>query len=144
MVENILAILALFVSIFSLFQVKRRQNAEVLATQRLVWAENLRSAVKNFAFAMYEGKDLEPYRLGVFIYLTPRNVDHMPLIKAIDELCKKEDKYIESDYRTLLSEAQKVLHGNWLMVKSELTLWEHEERQRDKRYKALKYERSVD
>lgn len=124
---------ALIISVLSVLRTRKNHLSGILSSQRLVWAENLRIAVSAFITAMYEGENLAPYRARVFLYLSPSNSKHKPLIDTIDQICcPSNDKVsLEENCNALVGAAQDVLQKNWWTVKSELGLLKLEEAQRD-------------
>ena len=133
-VAAISALIAVVSVITVFYQTKKGWYVNIVAPQRLQWAENLRIAVAAFISAFYKASNLMEFRDRVFLYLNPKNERHVPLIDAINTTCSKRDgERSQEDINRVIEATQKLLHWNWWVIKTEATISHRAEIKRDKR-----------
>lgn len=71
-VSVISATIAVITFIISYYQIRKSFYINVIANERLRWAENLRSAIFEFISAFYNQKDLQIYKAKILLYLKSR------------------------------------------------------------------------
>lgn len=108
--STVITVIALCVTYY---QTKKTTQANIIAAQRLEWAENVRAAVSEFLEAYYEHRDLKKYRDKIFLYLTPQNMGHTPLIDQINAMCDSGDE----DTKKVVEATQSMVRQNSWSVK---------------------------
>lgn len=130
-VAGVAAAIAMISVVSVFYQSRKGWYVNVVAPQRLQWADNLRYTLSEFITAFYEGKELQPFKDKIALYLTPGNEYHAELIEAVNHACSAD----KDSLQTVIVAAQKALRINWWMVKGESAEFSWEERRREAKVK---------
>lgn len=131
LVSAISAIIALGSAIAVFYQARKSWYIDVIAKQRLEWAENLRRSLSVLITAYGEGQDVQGPKACVELYLSPENSNHKELLAALNNLCTGSAQ----DCKSIVVAAQDLLHLNWWTVKAESLVSYRYELKRDKKVK---------
>lgn len=91
----------------------------IVTTERLAWAENVRKVLAAYIEAYYNNKDLRPYENKILLYFNSERTNANPEHKKFVESLKSVTNHQVQDLNTLITASQSLLNWNWRETKKE-------------------------
>ena len=121
-VTGLVSIGALALSIYSVYQVKRKLIADAITLNRIEWIANVRSLLMEF-IRIYRSngtvkEDMEILLCNVKLYMNSHNSYYSNLFKIMQK-CIDDDLYIQGNMDEFIKASQSVLNMTWVRMKLE-------------------------
>lgn len=115
--------ISVFIAALSLclvfFQTTKNWYVNLVSSQRLTWAENVRQALHSYIEAYCTHQDLLPYQEYILLYLNSEhphgNPEHIRFVRSLKAVTNHQTQTLDE----LIAAAQLLLNWNWREVKRE-------------------------